>query len=500
MAAVWALFGGLTLTGCLLPTRDRGGEPSAEPSASATEERDVPPGWDRCTAAKGAECATLEVPLDWADPAGETIELALARVPATNQAERIGSLLINPGGPGGSGKAFLSSMMGLISDEVTERYDIVGFDPRGVGESAPVTCYTETTDLDEFYAATWPRTPEGYEQSLAVVEPFAQACEQNSGPLLAHVDTVSAAKDMEAMREFLGDDKLNLLGYSYGTFLGATYADLYPEKVGRFVLDGALDPSVNADLHEVEQAAGFEAALDSYLDSCLGTQICPFKGTKAEAKAQIHQFLLDVEARPLPAGGSDGRELTMPLAMNGIVVAMYDERTWPVESMALMLALEDGDGSSLMMLSDLYLEREGGKYSSNQMEAFIAINCLDDRGPADLASAEAHAAALKEASPTFGEFWAYGEKQCEVWPYPQVGSPHTITASGADPILVIGTTGDPATPYHGAVALAEQLESGVLLTYEGDGHTAYGRSNDCVGEAVDGYLLKGEPPGDGLVC
>ncbi|MDR1442158.1 MAG: alpha/beta hydrolase [Bifidobacteriaceae bacterium] len=490
----WAMFSGLVLSGCGLLNE------IAESPSPSRPDRAVPEGWDKCTVAEGAECSTFEVPLDWEDPGGAKIELALARVPASNEDLRIGSLLVNPGGPGGSGKSFLGHAMSVISPEVAERYDIVGFDPRGVGESTPVTCYTQAAELDEHYAADWPRTPEGYEASLSIVEPFAKACEENSGPVLAYVDTVSSAKDMEAMREWLGDDKLNLLGYSYGTFLGATYADLYPERVGRFVLDGALDPSVSADVHEVEQAAGFEAALGAYLDDCLGQIECPFAGTKEEAKAELHQFLTDVAAKPLKLGSGKGRTLTLPLAMNGIIVAMYDEATWSAESMALSQALRDGNGTWLMVLSDAYLEREMGEYTSNMMEAFVAINCLDDRAPADLASAQAHAAALAEASPTLGEFWAYGEKQCEVWPYPQTGKPHVISAPGADPILVIGTTGDPATPYHGAVALAEQLESGVLLTYEGNGHTAYGRSNECVQEAVDAYLLGGKAPRDGLTC
>jgi pimeloyl-ACP methyl ester carboxylesterase len=218
----------------------------------------------------------------------------------------------------------------------------------------------------------------------------------------------------------------------------------------------------------------------------------------ADAKAQIHQLLVDIEAQPMPVEPG-GRDLTVPLAMSGIIVALYEDAYWPVETGALMLALE-GDGSSLLMLSDAYYERENGEYVSNMMEAFVAINCLDDRPPSDLASAEAHAAALREASPTFGEWWGFGEKLCEVWPHPQVGEPHAITAPGAGPILVVGTTGDPATPYHGAVALAEQLESGVLLTFEGEGHTAYGRSNDCITQAVDTYLLEGTPPADGLTC
>jgi pimeloyl-ACP methyl ester carboxylesterase len=491
-------MGGLTLTGCESKSRDD--ETSPSPSPQQTEdERPLAEGWERCTVAAKAECATVEVPLNWDDPEGEKIEVAMARVPATDQGKRLGSLLINPGGPGGSGIASLEALLPRISKDVRARYDILGFDPRGVGDSAAVTCYTDMEQLDEFFAADWPRTPEGYEQSVAIVEPFAQACAENSGPVLAHVDTVSAAKDMEAIREFVGDDKLNLLGYSYGTFLGATYADLYPEKVGRFVLDGALDPAVDPALHEVEQAAGFEAALEAYIEDCLGTEACPFEGTVDQAKAEIHQLLLDIQANPMPTDDPD-RPLTLPLAMSGIIVAMYDDMSWIMESMALTYALDDGDGASLLFLSDLYYEREASGYMSNQMEAFIAINCLDGRLAADLASAEAHAADLKEASPTLGEFWAYSEKQCALWPYPEVGEAHQISAPGADPILVIGTTGDPATPYHGAVALAEQLESGVLLTYEGEGHTAYGRSNDCIVEAVDTYLLEGTPPEYGLTC
>ncbi|MDR2348991.1 MAG: alpha/beta hydrolase [Bifidobacteriaceae bacterium] len=456
--------------------------------------------WERCTVASGAECATVAAPLDWADPAGDKIELALARVKASGPGDRLGSLLVNPGGPGGSGQAFLASAAGSISPEVLERYDLVGFDPRGVGDSSPVTCYKTTEELDQFFAATWPRTPQGYEESLAVVEPFAQACAQNTGPALGHVDTVSAAKDLDLLRAVLGDEQLNFLGYSYGTLLGATYAELFPSRVGRLVLDGAIDPSVPPDQHEVQQAAGFEAALAAYLGDCLGRDTCPFNGTKAQALTAIHQFLLDVEAEPMPTEPEDGRDLTLPLALNGILVTLYDDAAWSTLSTALIWAMDYDDPSALMMLSDAYLDRVAGRYQSNQMEAFVAINCLDGRLASDQASAEAHAAALKEASPTFGEFWAYSEKQCEVWPYPQVGAAQAVSAAGAGPIIVVGTTGDPATPYQGAVALASQLESGVLVTFEGEGHTAYGRSNDCVDAAINGYFLQGVVPEDGLTC
>ncbi|MDR2380215.1 MAG: alpha/beta hydrolase [Bifidobacteriaceae bacterium] len=471
--------------------------PASEPAPEAGGIWDQTIDWVRCTTAEGAECAWVNAPLDWANPEGETIELALARVTATDNSARLGSLLINPGGPGGSGKAFLASALASIGTEVQASFDIVGFDPRGVGDSTAVVCYTETAQMDEFFAATWPRTLEGFEQSLAVVEPFAQACGENTGPLLGHVDTESAAKDMDLLRALLGDEKLNYLGYSYGTALGAAYAELFPDKVGRMVLDGAIDPSVPADLHEVEQAAGFEAALGAYLDDCLTSSSCPFRGTKEQAKAQINQFLLDVEAKPMAVGS---RELTQPLALNGIIVTLYSDLSWPMLSLALSNAFDYDDAAFLLELSDIYLERSGGEYQSNQMEAFLAINCLDARLATDPASVEAHAQALAEASPTIGEFWGYSEKLCEVWPYPQVLTPHAVSAPGANPIIVVGTTGDPATPYQGAVALAEQLESGVLITFEGEGHTAYGRSNSCVGDAIDQYFVLGDVPQNGLTC
>ncbi|MDR2453223.1 MAG: alpha/beta hydrolase [Bifidobacteriaceae bacterium] len=441
----------------------------------------------------------MAAPLDWDNPEGEQIELALARVKAAG-GEPLGSLLVNPGGPGSSGIDYLPQALKSIGPAVLDSYDLVAFDPRGVGQSSPVTCYQTTAEMDQYFAATWPRTAQGYEESAAVVEPFAQACAANTGPVLGHVDTVSAAKDMDLLRALLGDEQLNYLGYSYGTRLGAVYAELFPQHVGRLVLDGALDPSVPPDQHDLQQAAGFEAALGAYMDYCLGRADCPFSGSKAAALAKIHQFLLEVEAQPMPTGDQEGRLLTVPLALNGILVAMYDDASWPELSAALGAALRDGDGSVLLLFSDLYLDRVDGRYQSNLMEAFVAINCLDGRLASDLASAQAHAADLAAASPTFGEFWSYTEKQCEVWPYPQVGQSQAVSAKGANPIVVVGTTGDPATPYQGAVALAEQLESGVLVTFEGEGHTAYGRSNECVDSAIDRFYLQGAVPENGLTC
>ncbi|MDR0366866.1 MAG: alpha/beta hydrolase, partial [Bifidobacteriaceae bacterium] len=392
--ASMVLVAALLLAACV---PNKGPSPTGFPPGSFW---DAPIVWEACDAAPNAECARVQAPLDWAEPDGERIELALARVKATGSDNRIGSLVFNPGGPGSSGILSLPSVIWRISDKVKARYDIVTFDPRGVGASSAVQCYTTTEELDQYFAAYWPATPEGYESSKGIAEPFAEACAKNTGPLLGHVDTVSAAKDLELLRHLLGDDKLNWLGFSYGTTLGATYAELFPDRVGRFVLDGAVDPSLSADEAEVQQAEGFEAALGDFLDYCLNSQACALDGTKAQALAEIHQFLVDVAEQPLPAANGGGRELTLPLALNGIVVAMYDEASWQVEAVALYEAMRVGEGSGLLALSDAYLSRERGEYRSNLMVAFRAINCLDARAPSDLPSAEAHAAALKAASPT----------------------------------------------------------------------------------------------------
>ncbi|MDR1799148.1 MAG: alpha/beta hydrolase, partial [Bifidobacteriaceae bacterium] len=501
-AAAMAASAALILSACAFPDyaydKNWGGGVGDGPTASASGDQptgratgDVtaspnPPSsdevvWEPCPDVSGdAECATIHPPLDYANPDGETIDLALARIPASDQDNRIGSLLINPGGPGGSGIDMVDYLSTTISAEVLARYDLLGFDPRGVGRSSAVECFTTTEERDQFWAADWPRTAEGYEESAAIVQPFVDACLENTGDLLAHVDTISSARDMDFIRQAVGDEELYYLGYSYGTQLGATYAELFPDKVGRLVLDGALDLSLSPEEHSLSQAAGFQQATETYVDDCLSDPAsCPLTGPRDNALTQIHDLLAQIHEEPLPT--MLGRDLTLPLALNGVLVVMYEDSLWPYLTMALEEAMA-GDGTTLLILSDLYMDRDttNDVYTSNTQEAFIAINALDASTAYDLASVEANAAALKEAAPTFGEWWGYGEKLAELWPYPAVDEPHAPSAPGAKPILVIGTTGDPATPYHEAVTMSEQLESGVLLTYEGEGHTAYGRSNDCI--------------------
>ncbi|MCL1898668.1 MAG: alpha/beta hydrolase, partial [Micrococcales bacterium] len=248
--------------------------------------------WEQCDeVTSGAECATILAPLDWDQPEGDTIVLALARLAATSPDQRVGSLLFNPGGPGASAVDMLDYMRGQVGAPVKEVFDLVAFDPRGVGASTAVVCYPTTEELDDFFAASWPPTREGFEESAEVAQSFAQACQDNTGPVLAHVDTNSAANDMNLIRAVLGDEKLNYLGFSYGTELGATFADLFPDKVGRLVLDGAVDPSLPASAHDLAQARGFQQALEAYVDDCLADTACPLDGPKSNALGQIHNLL-----------------------------------------------------------------------------------------------------------------------------------------------------------------------------------------------------------------
>ncbi len=493
----------LLLAGCV-GSRQQDDVTSAPSTASGTSDGDVQGldaiygqtlDWSACG---DLECATAVVPLDWDDPEGGTITLAVNRHQATG--DRIGSLLINPGGPGGSGIDALSSIaLGRFGEDVIARYDLIGFDPRGVASSTPVTCVDgpamdtiTSTDFD--YS-----TDEGIAAAEAAYGEFGAACLANTGPVLEHVDTVSAAKDMDVLRAALGDDTLTYVGYSYGTQLGATYAALFPDKVGRLVLDGAIDPTLTSQDLSKGQAVGFENALRAYVADCQAGSSCPLTGSVDNGMAQIKTLLDHVRRSPLPTGTD--RPLTGMLAFSGIALPLYDETSWPYLTMGLSSALADGDGSVLLQLSDLYYDRSSdGTYSSNSTSAFWSIGCADDRGTTDVAQMRADAAEIEAVAPTVGYFFGYGGTICADWPVPEAGGLDDYSAEGAAPILVIGTTNDPATPYAWAEGLASTLSSGTLLTYEGEGHTAYGRSNSCILDAVDSYLIDGTMPAEGTRC
>jgi pimeloyl-ACP methyl ester carboxylesterase len=498
----------LALAGCVAPkeqtTQPEGG---GRPTRTAAPD---PTGWTiedyyaqevSWTECGEYECARIQAPLDWDDATAGAIELALERAPATGSEEqRIGSLLINPGGPGASGIGFVESMVGyVVSDEVRASYDIVGFDPRGVGESTAIDCGDDSV-IDAYFTSDPPMESQAdIEAAREAQRAFGESCLENTGPLLGKVDTVSAARDMDLMRGVLGDEQLHYVGFSYGTFLGATYADLYPDKVGRVVLDGALDPSMSNDDLIIGQAIGFENALRAYVEYCQSAGECPLTGSVDEGMAQIAELTHRAEDSPIPT--TDGYEVNGTLAFYGIVVTLYDDASWTYLTMALSEAIGSGTADTLMELANFYLDRTSdGQYTANAMEAFTAINCLDY--PMEVREYDQlvdFAEGLQADAPTFG--YDFGMAiGCEAWPFPATGVREPITASGAAPMLVVGTTGDPATPYEWAVNLADQLESATLLTWEGEGHTAYGRGGACVSDVVETYLLSGELPAEDTTC
>ena len=452
--------------------------------------------WDSCDG--GAECATLEVPLDYSDPGGATIDLALLRVPAADPEQRVGSLVVNPGGPGQPGTDYAAQSDLVFGDPLLESFDIVGFDPRGAGESAPVDCLGDRA-LDEYVAVDPdPDTAAERREFVRLSRAMASGCAERSGRLAAHVSTVEAARDMDVLRAALGESTLRYLGASYGTELGATFAELFPDRVGRFVLDGAVDVSLDVRELALGQATGFETALRAYVEDCVATSDPCFLGDSVEeGLASISGFLDEVDADPLPT--ATGRELRVGNAVYGIVLPLYVRDYWFLLTSALGDAY-DGDGSALLQLSDLYNSRGADGYTDNSREAFVAISCLDDPSSIPPRAVPAATPAFEKASPTFGGFFAWGLTGCLGTEVRSTADPLEIDGAGARPIVVIGTTRDPATPYAWAESLADQLESGVLVTREGDGHTGYNKGNDCVDDAVHAYLLAGTVPDDGLTC
>lgn len=493
----------VALSGCLYSLI-----PESRPSSTASAAPDTegvpaellpfyeqPLSWSACGS---LECTTVTAPLDWSDPGAGEIELSVIRQRAL-AGEPTGSLLTNPGGPGSSGIALIRDNLSFaVGAPLQQQFDVIGFDPRGVGESTAVRCF-DAAGMDA-YLFDIPPDPRGSDAWTAertqANQEFSDACEAGSDGILPFITTENAARDMDLLRAVLGDPQLNYLGYSYGTFLGATYAKLYPEKVGRLVLDGAIDPSISGLDVGTTQAIGFESALRAYMTDCLGQSDCPFQGSVDEAMADLGTLLASVDRSPLPA--ADGRMLGADTLLTGIIAALYAQESWPYLTIALSDALQ-GDPEVALQLADFYYNRENGTYLDNSTEAFRAYNCMDY--PADTTD-EAQAAAdalIAAQAPTIAPYWS-GPDPCETWLHPPTGTRGAITADGAAPIVVVGTTNDPATPYEWSVALADQLSSGVLVTRVGEGHTGYNKGNPCVDAAVEAYLLQGTVPQDGLRC
>lgn len=442
------------------------------------------------------QCAQLTVPLNYAKPAGRTLELAVLKVPATGTSH--GALVVNPGGPGGSGVNYAAAGSLQFGSALSRAFDIVGFDPRGVGQSDPLRC-ADTAQLDRLVSFDPdPDTEAEANQMDALIRGFGQGCLDRSGALTRHMSTDEVARDMDILRAALGQQKLDYLGASYGTLIGATYANMFPKRVGRFVLDGAIDPSLSNEQLSLAQAHGFETALRAYVKDCVDGGHCFLGGSVNAGIARIQAFLQEVEATSLPTGSSS-RPLTEGLAMLGIWMPLYVKEYWPQLTAALKQAF-DGSGSGLLRLADLYTSRGPSGYTDNSMEALYAVNCLDHDDSIPTKDVPAHFVQFLKASPTFGQAFAYGLATCSSWPVHSGKHTVALHAAGAPPIVVIGTTRDPATPLAWAQALASQLDSGRLITRDGDGHTGFQRGNSCVDDAVEGWLINGTVPKPDLHC
>jgi pimeloyl-ACP methyl ester carboxylesterase len=474
---------------CGAPTTLQGGGGAPEPLADGTE-------W---------ECATLTVPLDYAhpDPDGETIDIAVIRARSAPGREPLGSLVFNFGGPGGSGVASLPGSGDNYLD-LHEGYDLVSFDPRGVGASEGVVCLTgEEIDRRGQEDDGPPQSPAEERELLADSREYAASCEASAGELLPHLTTVNAARDLELLRQALGDKHLNYFGISYGTKLGGVYAHLFPERVGRTVFDAVVDPTRDVIERALLQTEGFQLALDNYLDHCAAEEPdCPTGGGGAGPAAyeEINELLDGLRDRPAPTG--TGRALTQGLAVTGMFSLLYSETAWPYLTNALNEIQDEGRGDQLLSAAEGYNGRDDEGGYDNLHAANTAINCADFASRPTVEAVHEYEEPFTRASPVFGEHLVWGLLSCANWPVTGVQDQPEVEAEGAPEILLLGTTGDPATPYVGAERMRQELGEGVgvLLTYEGEGHGAYGSGDECVTETVNAHLLAGTTPEDGTVC
>ena len=453
--------------------------------------------WKRCAGSPRLDCALLRVPLDYAKPTGRMIELSVTRSAARVPSKRIGSLVINPGGPGGSGAGFTGQAAQLFGTRLTDVFDTVGFDPRGVAASAPIRCLSTSALTRYLTADPSPDTPAEREEIIATSREFADGClAKNGADVLRHVSTQDAARDIEQLRRALGETTISYFGFSYGTLLGATFADLFPTSVRAAVLDGALDPMADNDERAKLQAIGFEQALRNFTSDCALRASCRQRLGK-DPMAVVDSLSDRVENTPFRVGKRSVGPSEYTIAL---ISMLYSQRYgWPRLESALGLALQ-GDASGLLALFDGYVDRNPDGSYRNTTEANAAINCADVPSSRDLAHYDQLATELQALAPHFGVVTAYYNVICALWAVPAVAPPHPLVADGAPPILVVGTTQDPATPLVWAQAMAKELRSGVLLQVAGKSHTAYLSGGPCVRSAVEDYLVQLKVPAVGTRC
>ncbi|MGD9791932.1 MAG: alpha/beta hydrolase [Acidimicrobiia bacterium] len=515
-----AVLAGALLLGACSVVSDEGGEVSVEPIESSTTIESSSPtsnsstgttmdppsdgvgtalidqqlSWDDC--GPDLECTEIIVPLDYDDLSGPTISLNVERVPAARPKDRIGVLLVNPGGPGVAGTLLTEAASQIYSDDLLRRFDIVAWDPRGTGASSPVDCFT---NLDDYFTMDPTPDDEAEKQAgLALSKQWAEQCHENAGDdLLAHVSTQDTARDIDEIRKLLGEEQISWFGFSYGSELGATYATMFPDRVRAAVLDASIDPTLTYYDGLLEQATQQERLLSKILGDCSADTKCAFhNGGKAEAA--FDELMADLDATPIVAKGASGRpKVGQGIAVVATIQVMYVPSSWSALTDALAEA-QAGDGRGLLDLYDSYLERSPSGSFTDAIEGLFAIGCLDDGDPGAVADADAIRPTLLKASPRLGDAFLY-LNPCLYWPVKPVPRPD-ITGKGAGTILVVGSTGDPITPLASTKGMAEALEGGTLLVRDGEGHTSYASGNSCIDKAIDSYLIKLTAPADGTIC
>lgn len=451
--------------------------------------------WIDC--GSGFQCSTVQVPLDYAHPEAGTIGIAISRKPATDSVRRIGSLLTNPGGPGASGINYLRDDVATYT-HLNTRFDLIGFDPRGIGQSVPVRCL-DARQEDEYNALdSVLDDPVEKQAGIDAAKAFAAGCKLRSGSLLAFIDTVSVARDMDVIRSALGDQKLTYLGFSYGTLLGQHYAHLFPTHVRALALDGVVDPAMSANDSLYGQIVGFESNLQAFYADCRArkTSNPPCNYARAgDPETKLMDLMQRLDSNPMPV---KNRSLTRALAVIGVLQMLYVPTYWPYLDQSLTQA-DRGNGALLLAFSDLYLGRKADGTYDNQMDASSAVGCVDRPVPLDVAAYDALGTKFASASALFGPAFQYSNLVCAYWPVKPKGKVGPITADGAPPILLVGGTNDPTTPYASAQAVNKALARSVLLTREGNGHVSYSQSS-CAKQAIDAYLIDLTVPLAGTVC
>ena len=444
--------------------------------------------WHDCG---GPECARFDVPLDYTDPKAATISLSLSRTKATGT--RVGSLFVDPGGPGGSATDYAKAAEAVVDPDVLAAYDVVGMDPRGVGGSAGVHCLTDK-QID-LLAATDTTPTDAAAQAKAVSVSRLPGLGCGKDPVALHVSTEDVARDLDIARALVGDPVLNYFGKSYGSMLGITYAQLFPSNVGRMVLDGILPPDLDLVQVTKGQADAFEVSVRDFVSYCVAQTDCPLSGTTDHALGQLRSWLTGLDAHPLMGGD---RPLNEALASYAVLSYLYFPPDDYVALRAgLFSAMHDGDPQPLLDLLDARTSRgPGGKYVDNSTDAFYAVTCLERPYTGTIETLRATATEWAKQDPTFGASLAWGMLPCAQWPA-TASRVDTVTATTANPILLVSTTKDPATPHQWGLDMARRIPGAGLVTRIGSGHTGYGQGSPCVDSAVDAYLLSGAlPPAD----